>query len=305
VTDSSPKTHDDETARAGAVLDELSEAYADKYGEVVFDVRPRALPDGTIELSGRVLLPAQRDAALQAVGGAVEVQVRGDIQVLTESRTSVGWMTALRTADVLNSPHGERETQVTPDDPPVRILLREEEFPLVELADGTVGWVDSRSWQVLGRRDEPEDVGEWRRSWLGAVRRVPDTAWRSAASDWLGVPYLWGGTTVEGIDCSGLSQRLYRLVAGVGLPRHSLDQMRRGARVPLDDLAPGDLVVLQEQSRRWHHVAIVLDGDQVEAVHASRNKGVVVERLDGLLGRYRFLSARRFTETPGPGGPSP
>lgn len=63
------------------------------------------------------------------------------------------------------------------------------------------------------------------------------------AKRYLGVPYLWGGTTPAGLDCSGLVQRVYREVAGVELPRVSRDQARAGTAVPsLAEARPGDLV---------------------------------------------------------------
>ena len=60
----------------------------------------------------------------------------------------------------------------------------------------------------------------------------------ATAESYLGVPYLWGGTSARGIDCSGLTQQVYRL-NGVGLDRDA-DQQALGGR-PVDVARPGDL----------------------------------------------------------------
>lgn len=89
----------------------------------------------------------------------------------------------------------------------------------------------------------------------------------SSAMAELGVPYLWGGTTSAGWDCSGLVQHAYRQ-AGVEMPRVSRDQARMGVEVPSIDLArPGDLLAFGSPV---DHIGIYLgDGKMIQAPKAG------------------------------------
>jgi len=121
-----------------------------------------------------------------------------------------------------------------------------------------------------------------------------------SARRWLGAPYLWGGNTPAGTDCSGLVHAVYRL-HGVALPRDSDQQARAGHPVEpgpgFAALRPGDLVFFAERPGRVTHVAIALGGPRI--LHASLSNGEVAENdLAGaseLERRLRscFVGARR------------
>lgn len=91
----------------------------------------------------------------------------------------------------------------------------------------------------------------------------------ACANSFLGVPYLWGGTTPVGFDCSCLVQYCYREVFNIELPRTTYYQCEVGVEVPFEELLPGDLLFFADGGD-VHHVAMYLgDGYYVEAPHTG------------------------------------
>ncbi|HKY61139.1 MAG TPA: NlpC/P60 family protein [Gemmatimonadota bacterium] len=157
------------------------------------------------------------------------------------------------------------------------------------LPDGTTGWLDRQAAVPVARLAErfPRD-GE---------------ALVEHAADFLGLPYLWGGTSEKGFDCSGLVQRIYGL-HGIRLPRDAGPQSTVGE--PVDpgpgwrDVRPGDLAFFAEPpGARVTHVGILAPGGRM--IHASTSRNGVAwdvlppagtstplgERLAGWLGGIR------------------
>jgi gamma-D-glutamyl-L-lysine dipeptidyl-peptidase len=119
------------------------------------------------------------------------------------------------------------------------------------------------------------------------------------ARRWLGSPYLWGGITRTGADCSGFAQAVCWM-HGIALPRDSRQQARIGTPVEGDEDAwrAGDLLFFAEYDDRISHVAICTGGTQI--IHAAVTNGAVstndlagTQPLEVRL-RNAFVGARRL-----------
>lgn len=138
------------------------------------------------------------------------------------------------------------------------------------------------------------------RSW--AERYVEHTLQEAAAS-WEGVPYVWGGTSRRGIDCSGFVQVVYRNAFAMSLPRTTEAQSRAGRAVAPARLRSGDLLFFRPRRGRWHTGIYLTDG---QFVHASTSGGVVTAHLRSSYWRDRWSHARRVLPSLRPASkPSP
>ncbi len=108
----------------------------------------------------------------------------------------------------------------------------------------------------------------------------------------LGVPYRYGGTSMEGIDCSGFSSRVYADATKQAIPRSTVEQFRVGKEIDKDDLQFGDLVFFNTTGRRPSHVGIYIEDDLF--AHASVLSGVTISSLESTYYRKRYVGARRM-----------
>jgi len=93
---------------------------------------------------------------------------------------------------------------------------------------------------------------------------VPDLF--ETAEIYLNTPYLWGGKSIFGIDCSGLIQLVFK-ICGVDLPRNASDQEKAGTTVSFDDRKAGDLAYFINADGKIHHVGILVGPHEI--IHAA------------------------------------
>ena len=126
------------------------------------------------------------------------------------------------------------------------------------LPSGRTGWVP---------KADLADFAAWTASRHPDGDSIVETALR-----FIGVPYLWGGTSFKGVDCSGFTLCVY-FMNGILLPRNTSQQVRAGVEVGPDSLQPGDLLFFGtpadgEKPVRVNHVGIYIGGGRF--IHSSQ-----------------------------------
>lgn len=115
----------------------------------------------------------------------------------------------------------------------------------------------------------------------------------NVATNFIGVPYKFGGGTRKGIDCSAFVQKVFGFLS-VDLPRTAREQFRVGEKIPKDDLKEGDLVFFKTYAKYPSHVGIYI-GDN-KFIHASsRDHKVSVSTLNTPYYTKRFIGAKRMS----------
>lgn len=116
------------------------------------------------------------------------------------------------------------------------------------------------------------------------------------SKDYIGVPYVWGGTTARGFDCSGYTSYLYKQV-GLKINRTAISQLSNGVIVAKEDLQPGDLVFFSGTGGGGFasHVGMYIGNGKM--IHSGSSKGVCIVELSNSYFSKHYQCSRRIILT--------
>jgi len=112
-----------------------------------------------------------------------------------------------------------------------------------------------------------------------------------AYRDWKGTPYVLGGASQNGVDCSKFVEIVFDEYFGINLPTNTRTQLNAGDGIRRAGIQTGDLVFFRT-GRKSLHVGIAVNHG--EFLHASTSNGVMISKLGNSYWRNRFLAARRI-----------
>ena len=151
------------------------------------------------------------------------------------------------------------------------------------------------------KKEEAQILNKWLKNLVATQESIEKTA-----KSMLGFPYLWGGTSSKGMDCSGFTKMTY-LLNGFVIPRDASQQINAGKIVDNDfnfsDLQKGDLLFFgtkatEDKKQRVVHVGIWLGNDNMEFIHSSGNVHISsMDKKNSLYDEFnknRYLGSRRY-----------
>lgn len=115
----------------------------------------------------------------------------------------------------------------------------------------------------------------------------------STAKQYIGVSYVWGGTTEKGFDCSGFTQKVFADL-GYQINRTAASQFAQGTWVSKENLQIGDLVFFNTNGHGVSHVGIYIGNNQF--INSSSSKGVSIASLNSTYWKNRYVGAKRIVD---------
>ncbi|MBW3518998.1 C40 family peptidase [Flavobacterium sp. NKUCC04_CG] len=120
----------------------------------------------------------------------------------------------------------------------------------------------------------------------------------NVAEDYKGVRYRFGGTSRDGMDCSGFVSTAFN-VFDITLPRSSRDMASMGQKINSSEAQKGDLIFFKTGKKsRISHVGIIVEvkGEEIKFIHSSTSKGVIVSSLSEAYYNRTFAQINRVYE---------
>lgn len=112
-----------------------------------------------------------------------------------------------------------------------------------------------------------------------------------AVEEWIGTPYLLGGETKQGVDCSGFVLNVLREVYDLEIPDMTMSAIKFNS-FPVTEINEGVLIFFNRINKPAHHGGIIINAN--EFVHASTSRGVTITKLDNKYWNSFDISYGRF-----------
>ncbi|MBH0157181.1 MAG: NlpC/P60 family protein [Bacillota bacterium] len=112
----------------------------------------------------------------------------------------------------------------------------------------------------------------------------------NTAKKYMGVPYVWGGTSSKGFDCSGYLNYVYQEATGINLPRTVSEIFLKGTKVNTPQV--GDMVFFETYKPGASHAGIYIGNN--EFIHSSSSKGVSISSMKNSYWSTRYLGAKKY-----------
>ena len=182
---------------------------------------------------------------------------------------------------------------------PLIVYMRQGDWYKVKTFDNNVGWIFSK-FVTLNNQSASRSMAVLfldEKAFVADVGTVGDRA-VALAQKYLGVRYVWGGTSPSGFDCSGLMVYVYRQLGITTIPRVAADQARNGTPVSRANLKPGDLIFFKTDSSRpgyVSHVGMYIGNGRFIHASSSRTENrVTISSLGNSWYSNVYVSARRY-----------
>ncbi len=185
-----------------------------------------------------------------------------------------------------------RQTQTTLTDPPFQIIEKRDEWSLIQLADQTFGWLPNKQIKTTPKRDYWVKIKRFETNKSLPSSALNNSKIRQRLKGLKGIPYLWGGTTKHGMDCSAFIQKFFFELTGTLLPRNSREQKKCGKTVYSKDICPLDILFFVHSTSGRHHVGVYFDN--LVWHFCLDRQGLSSETREEMKKRYRYLTARRL-----------
>lgn len=147
-------------------------------------------------------------------------------------------------------------------------------------ADGIVG---TSTYKALGVKKQTAKAATVKKASTASSAELV-----KEAKKYLNVPYVWGGSTPKGFDCSGFLNYVFSKSSNINLPRTVSEIYKKGTNVSKPQV--GDVVFFETYKPGASHAGIYIGNDQF--IHSSSSKGVSISSMDNSYWSKRYLGAK-------------